>query len=61
MHIKEYIESKEMTVAEAARDFGCTDQAMRYWVKGSRIPRHEQMLRIVEWSGGTISPGDFYD
>lgn len=59
MHIKDYIESKNMTVAQAARDFGCTDQSMRYWVSGQRTPRPPKMLALIRWSDGKITAEDF--
>jgi len=61
MLISKYISKQQMTVAEAARDFGCGDQTMRHWVNRNRIPRPAQMNKIAQWSKGAVTPNDFFE
>ena len=60
MDISSYIEKEKMTLAVAAHELGVTRQAIDLWVKGKRIPRPAQMMRIAEWSGGKVTPASFY-
>ena len=61
MKLNDYVKSHEMSIAEAARSFGSTNQAMYYWTKGLRIPRPATMKKIQAWTGGKVGPKDFYD
>jgi transcriptional regulator with XRE-family HTH domain len=61
MQLSKYIEKNEMTVAQAARDFGVIDQTMRHWATGRRTPRAKFMRKIMAWSRGYVTPLDFLD
>lgn len=40
--------------------YSVTESAVYNWVAGAHVPQPGAMLRIVELSGGSIGPLDFY-
>lgn len=38
----------------------CSASSIQKWLRGERIPREEQMLRIFEVTKGDVTPNDFY-
>tara|TARA_R100001082_G_scaffold53217_1_gene29019 strand:- start:159 stop:350 length:192 start_codon:yes stop_codon:yes gene_type:complete len=61
MTLKEYLTTKQMSVAEGARKFGAEYQTFHHWVRQERIPRLKDMRRLALWTNGNVGPQDFYD
>ena len=60
MKLREYLDSKKLKIADAARDAGFEHETFRKWVKEERIPRPKSMRKIEDWSRGEVTPGDFF-
>lgn len=61
MTLEEYIKSKNKRINQCAVEMNVSYMALSRWIRGIRIPRTENMRRIVEWSQGEVQPQDFYD
>ena len=60
MRLSEYLQSNNLTSADLAAKIGnVTSEAVRLWATGKRVPRAEQMRRIVEVTEGQVTPNDF--
>lgn len=64
MRIEEYLASSGkplgQALEEASKETGYSVMAFRYWISGKRIPRRETMEKLEKWSGGAITPSDWY-
>jgi hypothetical protein len=64
MRLEEFLKTKGKDQAEqlatAAAETGFTVMAFRHWVAGRSIPRKETMAKLQEWSGGSVTPADFF-
>jgi transcriptional regulator with XRE-family HTH domain len=60
MKLKCYREKLKKTLEECASELKTSPQNFSRWERG-RIPSKEQMLIIVEWSNGEVTPNDFYN
>jgi len=60
MQLKEWIKEKEMTQQEVADALGVAQGLVSSWCNGERLPRPENMAKIVELTGGEVQPNDFY-
>lgn len=63
MQLRQYIDSKGLKIADAAREAGFSAdeyEAFRKWVKGERIPRPKSMRKIEAWSDGKVTATDFF-
>ena len=47
--------------ALAARIGDCSASAVRKWKYGHRVPRPDQMARIIAATAGEVTPNDFFD
>lgn len=61
MKLKDYLEHKNIKVADAAKALGVSSYCIGLWARGERMPRPAQMGDIFQWSGGAVEPNDFYD
>jgi len=61
MDLKTYLEKHSKKYEDAAKELGVVQSAVTHWANGSRIPRRKEMSKIHEWSGGQVTPNDFYD
>jgi DNA-binding transcriptional regulator YdaS (Cro superfamily) len=59
MDLGTYITENGADIAELAKKLGVTKEAVRLWVAGSRTPRPDAMRRIVDATGGQVTPNDF--
>ncbi len=55
------MKEKGLRAPEMAVRIGVTEQAVRHYLRGERIPAPEVMRRIVAATGGAVTPNDFYD
>lgn len=52
---------KKLSQDEAAAELNVTKDVYTSWEYGNRIPRTENMENIFKWSGGQVTPNDFYN
>jgi len=50
--------AQELTQADVAAEVGVTQSAVSHWEAG-RFPRRAALARLIELSGGALSPADF--
>lgn len=62
MKLSEWFERPEtgLTPKELAAALKVTEEAVRLWTKGGRIPRPELMRQIETITGGQVQPNDFF-
>ncbi len=60
MKLKQYRQSQGQSQYDLARLLGTSAASISRYENG-RIPEPEIMARIVEATGGTVTPNDFYD
>lgn len=62
MKLAEFKKQQNLTDEALAALIGdCTVSGLRKWIAGDRMPRPDQMKRIVSATGGAVMPNDFYD
>jgi len=61
MKLKEYLALAGLTATEFGHLIGVSQAAVTRYASGARIPETQTMGRIVEATGGTVTPNDFYD
>jgi DNA-binding transcriptional regulator YdaS (Cro superfamily) len=60
MNLAAYMQNHSLDdVAMAAKIRDCSPSAVKKWRYGERVPRAQQMLRIIEATGGDVTPNDF--
>ena len=60
MNLAAYMQAHSLDdAAMAAKIKNCSPSAVKKWRYGERVPRPEQMLRIVEATDGKVTPNDF--
>lgn len=60
MTLKEWLESNDLSHVDFALRIGRTNEAVRRYVNGERIPDRDTMPLIVEATGGCVTPNDFF-
>lgn len=61
MKLKNYLsEAGFKSIADAARSARFEHETFRKWVNEERIPRPDNMRVIEVWSGGKVTPRDWY-
>jgi len=60
MTLREYLASTKIADDAFAARVDASEGAVRKWKSGERIPRPEQMARIVEATAGQVTATDFY-
>lgn len=59
MTLAEFMKANSLTDVLLAEQLNCSAGAVRKWLYGERIPRAEQMRKIVELTAGSVTPNDF--
>jgi hypothetical protein len=59
MKLRDYRESLRIGPVDAARQLGVNFCTFYRWEKGYSIPRRVMQLKIMDWSGGKVTPNDF--
>ena len=60
MKLSDYLLREGMTYAAFGELVGSSDEAVRQWAIGGRMPRPAAMQKISALTGGAVSPADFY-
>jgi transcriptional regulator with XRE-family HTH domain len=60
MKLDTYMKANSLDAISLAAEIGVGAEAVRTWLRGERIPRADQMRRIVEITGGAVTANDFY-
>ena len=60
MTLKEWIDSSGKSIEEVANDLGCSKMDIYRYCAGEVIPRPDRMQKITEYTGGEVTPNDFY-
>jgi transcriptional regulator with XRE-family HTH domain len=61
MQFSQYLKDKNITQEQAAKELDVAQGMISLWATGERLPRPENMAKIVKWSGGEVQPNDFYE
>lgn len=61
MNIKNFRISKKISQEEAAQELCVSKDVYVSWEARKRIPRQDNMQKIIEWSGGEVTANDFYE
>lgn len=60
MKLSDYMREHDLDPEEMAAIIGGVSvSGVRKWANGERVPRVEQMRRIVDVTGGAVEPNDF--
>lgn len=60
MNLAEYLVSKGITQADAARQLKVSPVAIHQYIYGKALPSGFMMLRIYKWSNKQITTSDWY-
>lgn len=60
MTLKEWIDSSGKSIEDVANALGCSKMDIYRYCAGEVIPRPDRMQKIVELTGGEVTPNDFY-
>ncbi len=61
MKLQEYLDKEHKKVSDVARDLNLPHTIVLRWVKGARVPRPENMQKIFAYTGGEVTPNDFFN
>lgn len=61
MKLIDYLERENKGIPKAASELIIPYITLQRWILGTRLPRPENMKKIIEWSHGAVQPSDFYD
>lgn len=62
MKLISYLEQSEISYARFAEMIGASNgKVVHRYARGEQIPSRDFMARIVEVTGGAVTPNDFYD
>lgn len=61
MKLQDWMAEEGITIQQFALRIGRTAETVRRYVAGDRIPDKGTMPIIVEQTGGTVTPNDFFD
>lgn len=61
MQLNEWIEKEKKTQQEVADALGCGQADISRYCSGEAIPRPDRMQKITEYTGGEVTPNDFYN
>jgi transcriptional regulator with XRE-family HTH domain len=61
MDLRRYLEKEKIRVAAFADAVDVSVQALYRYMHGERIPERKVMLRIIQATGGKVTPNDFFD
>jgi transcriptional regulator with XRE-family HTH domain len=60
MRLAEYLTRERKAVDEFAVEVGVDPASVRRYLRGERRPRGAVMQRIIEVTGGSVTPNDFW-
>ena len=60
MKLSVYLRRRRLKNADFAEIVNVTPEAVRLWLKGTRVPNQNTMRRIVEATDGRVRPNDFF-
>ena len=60
MKLKEWIEKEHKTQQEVADAIGVAQGQVSAWCSGDKMPRPDNVRKIVEITHGEVQPNDFY-
>lgn len=60
MLLSDYLKLHGLSQAAFGQRIGEPQQAVQRYASGQYIPRREAMLKIVEATGGAVTPNDFF-
>lgn len=60
MKLATYLNNSGSTYAAFAEKVGASTFAVGKWARGERLPRPKVLARIVEETGGQVTPNDFF-
>lgn len=61
MKLVDYLAEKKLKQSELAGRVGVTQQAVSMWISHGHVPRKSTLRRILEITGGRVTPNDFYE
>ena len=61
MKLESYLENTNTSVATLAAAIGVKRQTVYSYLRKEKIPSADTMARVVEVTGGAVTPNDFYD
>ena len=61
MKLQKFLQKKNKRPADMARDLGLKHCVVLRWVKGLRVPTPENMQKIFAYTGGEVTPNDFFN
>ncbi len=61
MKLQEYLDEKQMTSAELARQIGVTQKAVYYWLTEGRSPRPNNIRAVSKATNGAVTAMDWFD
>ncbi len=61
MQLKEYLSRNKIGVSEMAEQTGFSQSACSMWAANQRIPSRENMQKIFAYTGGEVTPNDFFN
>lgn len=59
MKLASYLDAKEITRRAFADLIGVSEVAICRYINGDRVPRRKEMARIIDVTGGEVTPNDF--
>lgn len=59
MKLKDYREGLRIEASQAAKELGVSVSTYWRWEAGLSAPRRIKQLKILDWSGGKVTPNDF--
>jgi transcriptional regulator with XRE-family HTH domain len=60
MKLSSYLERETLAVEQFAEQVGVDPASVRRYLRGDRRPRGRVMERIIEVTGGSVTPNDFW-
>ena len=60
MTLARYLALHKLTPLAFARRIGVSDESVRRYARGIRVPESPTMRRIIAETGGAVMPNDFF-
>lgn len=61
MQLKEYLTKNKVGVSEMADALDLSQSACSMWANNQRTPSKENMQKIFAYTGGEVTPNDFFN
>lgn len=59
MKLAPWLKQHEISLAAAAKSFGCSIHTIRKWLRGERTPRPAMQATIKQVTGGAVTGDDW--